>query len=220
MYLPGKFLLRLSLSLCLTPVLGSHAAAPGTPTTALTAPYQGRSLCCKDPSEFTFTPLPDHGRIEFDIDRRSPVFEFQSGLSGFSAFRLPVINEPYLLEIRSYLRGGPDPDKAKVYYPIVALLTSDLLISRRVGIEALVAENPLQERSAAPAYRISIPVDALHGKEQYLVIYTPQELVAVSKERASNVPLANAAEAAREAFLGASAEGHLSITVITANSSR
>ena len=97
--------------------LTALAASVGLATAALAAapvatpgrPYTGRAVCCKDPAEFSYAALPDRGRVEFDIDRKSPLFEFQTGFSAFSAFRLPVMNEPYLIEIRSYLRGGPDP---------------------------------------------------------------------------------------------------------------
>lgn len=180
-------------------------------------PYSGRTVCCKDPAEFTYVALPDRGQIEFDIGHQSPLFEFQTGFSAFSAFRLPVMSEPYLIEIRSYLRGGPDPEQAQVLYPVAAFLSEDYLVMRSIGLEAVVPELPLQERAGRPAYRLAVPVDPVRGRERYLVLFTPYELVAPGREPELPSTLELAEAAAREAFLGASAEGHLSITIITAH---
>lgn len=200
---------RVALLVLLLASLPVHAAEPARPG----RPYAGRTACCQDPAEFHYLALPDHGRLDFDIDARSPLFEFQSGYSAFAAFRLPVRAEPYLLEVRSYLRGGPDPLRARVLYPLVALLSDDFLVMRSVGLDAATPELPVQERSGDPAYRLSIPVDPLRGHERYLVIYTPYALVAPDRrpERPESIEMTR--DVAREAFLGASAEGHLSITV-------
>ena len=183
----------------------------------LARPYAGRTVCCKDPAEFEYVALPQGGRIDFDFDHKSPIFEFQNGFSAFRAFRLPVLTGPYLLEVRSYLRGGPDPERAQVVYPMAALLSDDYLVTRSVGLEALSPELPILERTDQPAYRLSIPIDPSRNRERYLVLYTPLELVAADRPRQPPVTVESAAEGAREAFLGASAEGHLSITVVTAH---
>lgn len=195
-----------ALLLCTMVAANARAEGPGRP-------YAGRSVCCKDPDEFRYVALPDHGRLDFDIDARSPLFEFQTGYSGFAAFRLPVRAEPYLIEVRSYLRGGSDPLRARVFYPMVAMLSDDFLVMRSVGLDAVTPELPVQERSGDPAYRLTIPVDPLGGHERYLVVYTPYALVGPGRDAAVPATIEMTESVAREAFLGASAEGHLSVTV-------
>jgi len=195
-------------------LVGARAYADSPPPGR---PYAGRTVCCKDPSEFSYVALPDHGRVEFDVARGSPLFEFQTGYSAFAAFRLPVMNEPYLIEIRSYLRGGPDPMRAQVLYPTLALMSADFLVMRAVGLDALVPELPIAERAGDPAYRVAVPVDPVRGREQYLVVYTPYELVSPARVMELPTTLEMADGSANGAFLGASAEGHLSITIVTAH---
>lgn len=176
------------------------------------APYAGRPVCCTDPAEFEYTALPDRGSIEFDINAKSKLFEFQTGVSGFRAFRLPVLTTPYLIEIKSFIRGGPDPTRARLFYPAAALMTDDYLVLRSVGVDALVPELPFFERTTQPAYRLSIGVDPRSSRERYLVVFTPESLLGPRPIPALDGADA-AAEVAREAYLGASAEGHLSITI-------
>ena len=214
---PARALRAASLTALAACVGLATAALAAAPVATPGRPYTGRAVCCKDPAEFSYAALPDRGRVEFDIDRKSPLFEFQTGFSAFSAFRLPVMNEPYLIEIRSYLRGGPDPERAQVLYPVAAFLSDDYLVMRSIGLEAVVPELPLQERAGAPAYRLAVPVDPARGHERYLVVFTPYELVAPGREPEWPTTLELAEAAAREAFLGASAEGHLSITIVTAH---
>lgn len=183
----------------------AHAATP-----AAAAPYRGRTVCCTDPAAFAYVALPDHGSVEVDIGPTTPLFEFQSGVSAFRAFRLPVLSVPYLLEVRSRLRGGPDPLRARVFYPAAALLNGDYLVMRSVGVEELVADWPLFERAEYPAYRLAVGVDPAHGRERYLVVYTP---LAVLGPRPVPAEAESADESARNAYLGASTEGHLTITI-------
>lgn len=177
--------------------------------------YTGRTVCCTDPSAFRYVALPARGTVEFDIDRHSPLFEFQSGLSTFAAFRLPNLKDRYLVEIRSYLRGGPDPLRAHVYYPAVAVMSDDFLVTNTLGPEALVPDLPIQERTTQPAYRLILPIDPARGHESYVVVFTPEGLLARDRAPASVEGPEAAERAAAGAYLGASAEGHLSITIIT-----
>ena len=39
----------------------------------------GPKPCCTDPAHFHFDVLPAEGSVDFEINRSSPVFEFQSG---------------------------------------------------------------------------------------------------------------------------------------------
>jgi hypothetical protein len=178
----------------------------------LAAPAVAATHCCADPSAFRYEPLPAEGSVDLTIDARSPTFEFQSGPSAFRAFALPAATRPYLIEVRSFLRGGPDPRRARVFYPVVAVLTDDFLVSRSTDLEALRFDLPLLEQSAAPAYRVVLAIDPSNPHERYLVVFTPTQL----REGRTLPPIdtpETAAELAKLAFLGAAPYGRLRITL-------
>ena len=104
--------------------------------------------------------------------------------------------------MRSFLEGPPDPRARAVFYPVIAVLTDDFLVSRSTELELLRFDLPTQERTIAPAYRMSLGVDPEHSRERYLVVFTPAQLVAGGSCRRPATP-ETAAEAARVAYLGA-----------------
>jgi hypothetical protein len=166
-----------------------------------------------DPAQFLYQPLPVQGSVEASIDPTSPRFEFKTGMSGYRAFRLPDADKPYLIEIRSLLQGGTDPARARVLYPVAALLTDDFLVSRQTELEMLRFDLPVFEDTQAPAYRLTVGVDPAQAHERYLVVYTPAELAAPRQMPPADTAEA-AAQAARGAWLGAAANGRLRITVL------
>jgi len=196
---PRRALARLlALLACLATTSGAGAAGP--------------KACCTDPARFHFDQLPAEGSVDVEINRSSPVFEFQSGLSAFRAFALPPATKPYFVEVRSFLSGGPEPERARVFYPIIAVLTDDFLVSRSTDLEALRFELPLFEAASSPAYRLMLAIDPSNPHERYLVVYTPASL----GEGRTLPPIStpeSAAEAAKIAFLGAAPYGRLRITL-------
>jgi hypothetical protein len=192
------------------------AAGPalGAPPSPVPPALAGVKACCSDPAQFRYQPLPANGSVDFDINKQSPAFEFQSGLSHFQAFALPALTKPYIIEIRSYISGGPDPLRARVLYPVAAVLTDDFIVARAAGLEQLRAEIPIMEQAATPAYRLAIPFEPGTSREKYLVVFTPSHLLAEHALPPFNDP-ESVAVAAREAFLGASPQGKLRITVRT-----
>ena len=165
-----------------------------------------------DPSEFHYDPLPANGALDFAIDDKSPTFEFQSGVSAFRAFRLPERGGPYYVDVRSFLDGAPDPARTRVFYPVIAVLTDDFLVSRSTELERLRFDLPVLEGTTAPAYRITLGVDPAHTRERYLVVFTPARLVSARQLPPISTP-ESAAEAARAAYLGAAPGGKLRISV-------
>jgi hypothetical protein len=168
--------------------------------------------CCKDPDSFRYEALPATGSVEFRIDAASPRFVFQTGPSAFRAFKLPAVDRPYLLEVRSFVDGGPDPRRAHVFYPLVAVLTGDFLISRLTELEYLRFDLPFLELTSAPAYRLVVPFDPKNVREQYLVVFTPGEL-ATGRELPPVTTPDSVADAAKAAYLGAAPYGRLRITL-------
>jgi hypothetical protein len=169
------------------------------------------TLCCDDPSRLPFESLPASGDLDFAVDRRSPLFEFQSGRSFFRAFQLPSQGSAYMLELRSFLEEADSPRTARVFFPVMAILTDDFLVSRATDLDALRFDLPVLEQTTAPAYRVQLPVDPMNTRERYVVVFTPAPLVE-RRDLQVTTP-ESAAQAARGAFLGASAFGRLRLTL-------
>lgn len=188
--------------------LGVLAVALATPL----APAAAATRCCADPARFHYDPLPPQGSVDFVINSASPTFEFQSGPSAFHAYVLPQANRPYYIEVRSFLSGGADPARARVFYPVVAVLTEDFLVSRSTDLESLRFDLPLLEETTDPAYRLVLPIDPSNPHERYIVVFTPAHL-----SEGRTLPLVtgpeSAAEAAKIAYLGAAPYGRLRITL-------
>jgi len=195
-----------------TALAGSLAADPARAASPDgLASLERAEPCCQDPSSFRYEKLGAGATLDFTIDRRNPVFEFQAGRSRFRAFELPRDGGAYVLELRSFLEGPADPRRARVFYPVIAVLTDDFIVSRSTDLDHLRFELPVFERAAAPAYRLVVPLDAANPRERYLVVYTPAALLA-PRPLAVTTP-ESAERAAREAYLGASAHGRFRITL-------
>lgn len=202
------------------PSSGRCRAAAVLATALLSAPALAAApppaACCRDPAEFSYQPLPLEGTVKFAIGPGSPRFEFQSGPSVFRAFALPAASRPYLIEIRSFVDGGPDPRRARVFYPVVAVLTDDFLVSRSTDLDNLRVDLPEFENARRTAYRITLPVDPANAHERYLVVFTPARLLEPRVLGPATTPAA-AAEVAHAAFLGATTRGEFSITLSAAD---
>jgi hypothetical protein len=186
-------------------------AAAGQPQRDLAA-WRSARVCCTDPAEFKYEPLPRSGSVDITIDRDSPLFEFQGGRSFFRAFALPEGGGSYRLDIQSFFAGA-EPQTARVFYPIAAILAPDQLISRATTLEGLRIELPFLERSRTGAVSLSLGLDAPPGREKYLVIFTLGELLERKRFEAHALEPAAAEAEAKEAFIGASPTGQLRITV-------
>jgi hypothetical protein len=197
---PAAWLPRTLLGLAALAVAASAAGATGS-----AAPVAA------DPAQFRYETLPADGALDFAIDAHSPTFEFQTGPSAYRAFRLPD-GGPFYVDVRSFLEGSPHPARARVFYPVIAVLTDDFLVSRSTELELLRFDLPTQEGTVAPAYRVSLGVDPAHTRERYLVVFTPAQLLRGRQLPPIATP-ESAAEAAKVAFLGATMHGKLRISV-------
>jgi hypothetical protein len=205
---PTSIARRLPAALAALALIAPGLALAAKPDSAVLA---AASPCCDDPSRFRYDALPSEGSVDFAVDRGSPLFEFQSGRSFFHAFRLPDGGRPYVVELRSYLDRPDSPRTARVFYPVVAILTDDFLVARATDLDALRFDLPVLEQTTTPAYRLQLPFDPSKTRERYLVVFTPEPLLA---PRAVDASTPDAAEqASRTAYLGASAFGRLRITV-------
>jgi hypothetical protein len=168
------------------------------------------ALAISDPALFNYQELPREGYVDFVITQNSPSFEFHSGPSRYQAFKLPTASDRYLIDVISFLDDPDTPERAHVFYPIVALLTEDFLVSRTTDFSALRVDLPVFEYTTQPAYRLTVGIDPIVSHEGYLVVFTANGLLEKSSMPEIEDP-SKAADSLRDVLLGASAGGRLQI---------
>jgi hypothetical protein len=145
-------------------------------TAARLASYARATPCCDDPSGFRFAALPKQGHTDAVIDAKSPVFDFQSGLSPFVAYELPEQASRYRIRVKSLIdpEGG---DESGAFYPVIALLDDTFIVVHMTGLESLRLEPALATVGGETGLAVSVGLDPAEQKGRYLVVFTPAALL-------------------------------------------
>ena len=202
-----------TLVACATQPSSSYPAG----SEARLATYAKATPCCDDPSGFSYGALPRQGHAQATVDAKTPVFDFQSGLSPFVAYELPDQPSRYRIRVKSVFdrkHGGKDG----VFYPVVALLDDTYIVVHMTGPESLRLEPALATPGGEPGLAISIGVDPSEQEGKYLVVFTPAALLGKPPpaDREGDVLSVSSLaymERRGEAAIPASPYGRLSITV-------
>jgi hypothetical protein len=186
-------------------------------TEARLATYAKATPCCDDPSGFSYGALPRQGHAQATVDAKTPVFDFQSGVSPFVAYELPDQTSRYRIRVKSVF-DRKDGAKDGVFYPVVALLDDTYIVVNMTGPESLRLEPALATPGGEPGLSVSIGVDPAEQKGKYLVVFTPAAMLGKPPpaDREGDVlSLSSLAYMERrgEAALPASPYGKLRITV-------
>lgn len=104
------------------------AAPPPGGSRAQQRLYRNARVCCSDPTEFQFVDMSLPGQQSLEIGPTSRLFDFHSGRSFFAALRLPEASGSYRVRIKSLLQGKGDA--TRVFYPVVALLNDNFVVTR------------------------------------------------------------------------------------------
>ncbi len=147
------------------------------------AAYGRATPCCTDPAQFDFVPLPGAGSVTATIGRDSPAFEFHSGLSPFAAFRLPDVDTPFRVRIKSLFDGAPPG--GSLFYPVVAMLDENFIVTRVSGLENLRLEPSLARPGAESGLALVAPFDPGVTRERYIVVFTPAVLLGAPPQQRS-----------------------------------
>jgi hypothetical protein len=202
-----------ALVACATQPSSSYPAR----TEARLATYAKATPCCDDPSGFSYGALPRQGHAQATVDAKTPVFDFQSGVSPFVAYELPDQTSRYRIRVKSVF-DRKDGAKDGVFYPVVALLDDTYIVVNMTGPESLRLEPALATPGGEPGLSVSIGVDPAEQKGKYLVVFTPAAMLGKPPpaDREGDVlSLSSLAYMERrgEAALPASPYGKLRITV-------
>jgi len=162
----------LALAGCATSSGTSYPASAA----ARIATYAKATPCCDDPSGFRFVALPKQGRTDAVIDAKSPVFDFQSGVSPFVAYELPDQASRYRIRVKSLFDPEGD-DASGTFYPVIALLDDTFIVVHMTGLESLRLEPALATVGGESGLAVSIGLDPAEQKGKYLVVFTPAALL-------------------------------------------
>jgi hypothetical protein len=118
-------------------------------------------------AEMDATTLPVGERIDVSLDKGSPVFDFKTGKSYYSALKLPMTNSSRWLTVRTFLSTGFLP-KSTVFVPrFIFLDESRSVVATENNIPLTWATTFQRWQGAHFSGRVAVPINAC-----YVVIFT------------------------------------------------
>lgn len=148
---------------CLKPApVDASDKKPGVYASPTQQLYAATPNCCASAADFHYQPLIIGKPFDLTIDFSSPAFEFSTGKSFFSAYRLPDLKGPIEIRIRSWFRHD-------AFFPSALLLDENYAQKRLVTApEVHVVKAGIFERGHIEAnFRIE-PADGI----RYFVVLT------------------------------------------------
>jgi hypothetical protein len=166
--------------------LGAGCAA--TPKEDLPA-YERATPCCKVLSELRYQALRTGQVMAFDIDAGAPLFVFETGRSFVLPLELPVVETPYVVQLRSYVLGDR-PEEGRVFYPVVLVLDADHRVLSRREVEGLAVASASYEEAAEEnrwglPLRLEFDVAIDDAAARYLVVHTSAHQLETVSEAAT-----------------------------------
>jgi hypothetical protein len=172
-----SFVMSATFAGCTAAPVQSYPARPE----ARLALYARTKACCDDPSGFSYLPLPERGFADAVVSRKSPAFEFHSGLSPFAAFELPQTSMPYRMRVKSLFDPGHEGETS-VFYPVIALLDDTFIVLRMSGLDNLRLEPALATPGGETGLTLTVPVDPAMENARYLIVFTPAAVLGAPPE--------------------------------------
>lgn len=91
--------------------------------------YENAAICCTSMDKFIFEPLQVGDSNSFDLNEKSPAYQFLTGKSYFKALSLPQSSYPYVVNLTSYVLGDYI-DLAYIFYPQLITLNENYELIR------------------------------------------------------------------------------------------
>ncbi len=182
--------------------------------------YENAPICCTSMDKFIFETLQVGDSKSFDLNEKSPAYQFLTGKSYFKALSLPQSSYPYVVNVTSYVLGD-NIDSAYIFYP--------QLITLNENYELIRCTNPQDFKliKTAPAGGLGhklggeILFTENNKTEKYLVVLTTSELLDTKTRLAAwkIVPIivpgfvAPVPTGTREVLIPHSADGRITISL-------
>jgi hypothetical protein len=144
--------------------------------------YENAALCCSSMDKFTFEALQVGDSKSFDLNEKSPAYQFLTGKSYFKAFLLPQSSYPYVVTVTSYMVGDTI-DSAYIFCPRVITLYEDREPIRSTDpnnlklIRAGFFETLKETGGIRYKLEVELPFTENNKTEKYLIVLTTSELL-------------------------------------------
>ncbi len=170
--------LIVNILMCLT-ISVSGCSVPYTKTITQ---YQNAAICCASMEQFSFETLKIGDSKSFDLNERSPAFQFATGKSYFKAFLLPQSSYPYVITVTSYMLGD-SIDSAYILFPQIITLNEDYKLMRSSDpnnvmlLKAGFSETARETWGLMYKLVVELPYEESNKPEKYLIVLTTSELL-------------------------------------------
>ena len=124
-------------------------------------------VCCSSFREISYRLLMPGDTAKVELDLRSSAYNFDTGKSFFSAFKLPQSDTPLEVTVKSYFAGD-------VFYPVVTILNSKHEVTRKIGVETFRYVEPglIERGHVGGTFVATTDMD-----ETFVIVHTTSELV-------------------------------------------
>ena len=150
------------------------------PYTKTISQYKNAAICCSSMYEFTFDALQVGYSKSFDINEKSPAYQFITGKSYFKAFLLPQSSYPYVVTVTSYMVGD-NIDSAYIFCPQIITLNEERVPIRSTDpknlklIKAGFFETAKETWGLMYKLEMELPFTEDNKIEQYLIVLTTDD---------------------------------------------
>jgi maltose operon protein len=132
--------------------------------------------------KFSFETLQIGDAKSFDLNERSPAYQFLTGKSYFKAFLLPQSSYPYVVAVTSYMLGE-NVDAAYIFPPHVITLSENYELMRSTDPQNFKLSKAgffeTVKETWGLMYKLEgeIPFTENNKTEKYLIVLTTDELL-------------------------------------------
>lgn len=132
--------------------------------------------------KFSFETLQIGDSKSFDLNERSPAYQFLTGKSYFKAFLLPQSSYPYVITVTSYMLGD-NFDSAYILFPQTITLNEDYKLIRSSDpnnvrlLKAGFFETAKETWGLMHKLVVELHFEESNKLEKYLIVLTTNELL-------------------------------------------
>jgi maltose operon protein len=157
-------------------------AGCATPRATVMESFAAATTCCRSMAEFRYGPLAGDAAVSFELDAKSPAFQFATGKSYFRAFQLPDPVRGYTLRVRSFMMGD-HIDAAYLFFPQLITLDAQYNVVRSSKPEDFMLHRATYAETAKETWGLpwvlegKLAFTSANAAERYLVVLTTDELM-------------------------------------------
>jgi hypothetical protein len=138
--------------------------------------------CCSSLTDLPYQPISRQGKIDVKIGNDSPIFEFDTGKSYFSAFRLPDWPRPLIIQVDSFRTTDPNSlwGLIPIFNQVLIFHPEVLILDDHYRITQTIEQFSYNERCLANGFpsdlNVQFEIGTPPAESAYMVIMTTDTL--------------------------------------------